>query len=120
MIEHSCQVFERKFIMEDSKIKKVEIIAIRDKVTNIYEASRYLYEVQKNKLSTAAILVRAIEGSSQAVLKNLQTLLNENAKTDAMTDEGQIALNEAYLSFDWMNRARLLVYADELKKGAKA
>ncbi len=99
-----------------NETKKADFIVIRDKVANIYEASHYLYGVQKNKRSTAAILVRAIEGASQSVLESLQRLLNEDVKTDAMTDEWQIALNEVYLSFDRVNRAKLLVYADELRR----
>ncbi len=99
-----------------NETKKADFIVIRDKVANIYEASHYLYGVQKNKRSVAAILVRAIEGASQEALESLQRLLNEDVKTDATTDEWQIALNEVYLSFDRVNRAKLLVYADELRR----
>lgn len=99
-----------------NETKKADFIVIRDKIANIYEASHYLYGVQKNKRSVAAILVRAIDGASQSVLESLQRLLNEDVKTNAMTDEWQIALNEVYLSFDRVNRAKLLVYADELRR----
>ena len=99
-----------------NETKKADFIVIRDKVANIYEASHYLYGVQKNKRSVAAILVRAIEGASQSALESLQRLLNEDVKTDATTDEWQTALNEVYLSFDRVNRAKLLVYADELRR----
>lgn len=99
-----------------NETKKADFIVIRDKIANIYEASHYLYGVQKNKRSVAAILVRAIEGASQSALESLQRLLNEDVKTDATTDEWQTALNEVYLSFDRVNRAKLLVYADELRR----
>lgn len=104
--------------MEDSKIKKVEIIAICDKVAKIYEASRYLYEAQENKLVPGAILIRGIESAAQAVLEDLQRHLKEDNVIYVTTDKWQIALNDAYLGLDWVNRARLLVYAGELREAS--